>query len=166
MSGTNRSNCEPERLERFRVQEAQFGGSGMRKTLIEQILERRNALSLKEFADLYSISYKTAFEMVSTGRIPAIRLGATWRLDPVTLASWLTEQTTAAIERNSIRFPRGRSHRRQGPAQIPDLKTGDSRLEDVPKLTRRRRTKYPADAVIPDLRELSSADRSDSPRFN
>jgi excisionase family DNA binding protein len=63
------------------------------RTLIEIVASRKNALTLDEFADLFCISYKTVWEMASQGRIPAIKIGSNWRLDPVVLAAWLKERT-------------------------------------------------------------------------
>ena len=71
------------------------------QTLIERIASRRTALTLREFAELYSISYRTAFEMATQGRIPAMQIGANWRIDPIELAVWLRDQKITASGRNS-----------------------------------------------------------------
>ncbi len=61
-------------------------------TLVERIADHKNALTLREFAELFSISYKTAFEMATRGRMPAMQIGSSWRLDPAVLAAWVREQ--------------------------------------------------------------------------
>jgi excisionase family DNA binding protein len=65
------------------------------KTIVEQIAERRSALSLKEFAEMTGISYNTAFDMATDGRLPVMRIGSSIRLDPKTTAQWLRERTSA-----------------------------------------------------------------------
>lgn len=65
------------------------------KTIVEQIANKRSAFSLKEFAKLTGISYKTAFGMATDGRLPVMRIGSAIRLDPKTIAEWLRERTTS-----------------------------------------------------------------------
>lgn len=64
------------------------------KSLIEQIAERKTALDLKEFAAMYSVSYKTLFEMTKDGRLPCVRIGTAIRLDPAITVQWLRKQST------------------------------------------------------------------------
>ena len=72
---------------------------GAQKTLVQRIVSHRNALTLKEFAELFSISYKTAFEMATRSRIPAMQIGSNWRIDPIKLAAWVEEQEVTASAR-------------------------------------------------------------------
>jgi excisionase family DNA binding protein len=65
------------------------------KTIVERIAEKRCAFSLKEFAEITGISYRSAFDMVTDGRLPAMRIGSSIRLDPKTTAQWLHERSTA-----------------------------------------------------------------------
>jgi excisionase family DNA binding protein len=76
-----------------------IGEESSPKTLGERIASHKNALTLKEFAELLSISYNTAFEMASHGKIPAMRIGSNWRLDPAELVAWLEEQKVGASAR-------------------------------------------------------------------
>jgi excisionase family DNA binding protein len=81
------------------------------QTLIEQIASRKSALTLRQFAEIFSISYKTAFEMATQGRIPAMRIGSNWRLDPASVAAWARQQQVTTIAHGSR--PRVRSRRPQ-----------------------------------------------------
>jgi excisionase family DNA binding protein len=64
------------------------------KTVTERIAAKRSAFSLKEFAEMLGISYRAAFEMTTDGRLPAMRIGSSIRLDPKTTADWLRQRTT------------------------------------------------------------------------
>jgi excisionase family DNA binding protein len=63
------------------------------KTLVEMIASRRTPLTLRDFAELFNLSYKTTWELASQGRIPVTRVGTTWRLEPTALEKWLREKT-------------------------------------------------------------------------
>ena len=66
-----------------------------RLTLIEQIEAKTSAFELREFAVMYGIAYPTAWDLAKSGRLPATKVGSSWRLDPATTAQWLRERTTA-----------------------------------------------------------------------
>jgi excisionase family DNA binding protein len=72
--------------------ESAKAGNSVEQTIIERVASRKTALTLREFAELYSIAYKTAFQWATQGRIPAIQIGSSWRIDPASLAAWLREQ--------------------------------------------------------------------------
>lgn len=79
------------------------------ETLIQRIAMHKNALTLREFAELYSIGYKTAFTWATRGEIPAIQIGSLWRIDPVELIRWIEEKqvnSVARAYRSSGRTPR------------------------------------------------------------
>jgi hypothetical protein len=67
---------------------------GKKLTIIEIIEAKTSAFPLTEFAGMYGIDYVTAWDMARTGRLPAIKIGNSWRLDPVTTAEWLRQRTS------------------------------------------------------------------------
>lgn len=79
---------------------------GVPQTLVDKIASHKNALTLKEFAEIFNIAYKTAYEMAVQQRIPAIQIGSNWRLDPVELVTWFYEQKSAAKARGFRQSPR------------------------------------------------------------
>jgi excisionase family DNA binding protein len=64
------------------------------RTLVEQIAAKRSAFPLQEFADLMGLDYNTIYDMTRDGRLPAMRIGSSIRLDPKTIAEWLRERTS------------------------------------------------------------------------
>ena len=46
-------------------------------------------ISLQEAADALGVHYMTAYRYVRTGRLPAVKDGAEWRVDPADLAEWV-----------------------------------------------------------------------------
>jgi hypothetical protein len=68
---------------------------GKKLTIIEIIEAKTSAFPLAEFAGMYGIDYGTAWDMVKSGRLPATKVGSSWRLDPVITAQWLRQRTTA-----------------------------------------------------------------------
>lgn len=61
-----------------------------------------NMMTVEDVATRLRLSYSTVYSMLRTGEIPAVKLGAQWRVDPIRLDAWLTEQepdrTDAALE--------------------------------------------------------------------
>jgi len=74
---------------------AKNGTQVKKLTIIEIIEAKTSAFPLAEFAVLYSIDYGTAWDMVKSGRLPAMRIGGSWRLDPATTAEWLRQRSSA-----------------------------------------------------------------------
>lgn len=70
------------------------------KTIVEQIAEKTAAFTLQGFSQLIGISYKTAFAMATDGRLPAMRIGSSIRLDPKITAEWLRKRTSAIALKN------------------------------------------------------------------
>ncbi len=96
-------------------------------TLVERIKNHRNALTLKEFAELFSISYRTAFEMATRAQIPAIQIGSCWRIDSVELAAWVEQQKVTASARRMRASP-GNSAKKLRSLQARAIKLGITSL--------------------------------------
>jgi hypothetical protein len=64
------------------------------KTIIEIIAAKTSAFPLKEFASLTGIAYSTAWDMVRDGRLSAMWIGSSIRLDPKKTAEYLRQRET------------------------------------------------------------------------
>jgi excisionase family DNA binding protein len=73
------------------VQQAE---QALRKTIIEIIEAKTSAFPLKEFATLTGIAYSTAYDMVKDGRLSAMWVGSSIRLDPKKTAEYLRQRET------------------------------------------------------------------------
>lgn len=51
--------------------------------------ERDNLITLTEAAELLGVHYMTAYRYVRTGRLPGVKEGAEWRVDPADIAALL-----------------------------------------------------------------------------
>jgi excisionase family DNA binding protein len=64
-------------------------------TLAEIVEARRSAWSVCELAELLNLSKVSLYELVKTGRLPAMKIGGSIRLDPKTTAAWLRGRLTS-----------------------------------------------------------------------
>ena len=46
-------------------------------------------LTIREVADLLKINEKTAYKLVSAGKIPGFKVGGSWRFDRQEIARWI-----------------------------------------------------------------------------
>ena len=67
-------------------------------TLIEILESRREALTVREVAELLGVSEKHIYEMAAGGRLPAFYVGRSVRLDPQDVADWLRKKKPPAVE--------------------------------------------------------------------
>jgi len=68
-------------------------GSICMKTVIEVLEELQGQyLSLPKAARILGKSRQTIYEHVVKGRIPAVRVGHAYSIDPATLAAWLQQR--------------------------------------------------------------------------
>ncbi|HUO14342.1 MAG TPA: helix-turn-helix domain-containing protein [Verrucomicrobiae bacterium] len=58
-------------------------------SIIEMIETKESALTVEELATTVSVSPKTLYKAIKSGRLPAYRLGGSIRLDPHDVAEWL-----------------------------------------------------------------------------
>ena len=55
-------------------------------------------LTLREVAEYLKIGERTAYRLVQEGKLPAFKVGGTWRLRRGDLDSWIEQQTAAHTE--------------------------------------------------------------------
>ncbi len=68
--------------------------------LVEILEGRKQALRVREVADLFSVTPQHIYKMAASGRIPSFRISGSVRFDPDELAAWLKEkQAPAAASR-------------------------------------------------------------------
>ena len=65
------------------------------QSILDVLRKRRKALSVADAADMLSLSPKSIYALVKQKRLPALRIGASVRLDPFHLANWLEAHSTA-----------------------------------------------------------------------
>ena len=51
-----------------------------------------NLMTVEDVANRLRLSYSTVYSMLRAGEIPAVKLGAQWRVDPIRLDAWLSDQ--------------------------------------------------------------------------
>ena len=76
-----------------RAQQSQPDSPG--RSILDVLRKRRKALSVADAADLLSCSPKSVYALIKQKRLPALRIGASVRLDPFHLANWLEAHSTA-----------------------------------------------------------------------
>jgi excisionase family DNA binding protein len=52
-------------------------------------------MTVPELADMLGVSKNGLYEQVKAGTLPGLRIGTTVRLNPRTIAKWLSDKTTA-----------------------------------------------------------------------
>jgi excisionase family DNA binding protein len=52
-----------------------------------------DVLTLKEFAEYLKVTERTIYRMVADRKIPAFKVGGSWRFRLVEIDSWIKEQT-------------------------------------------------------------------------
>ena len=50
-------------------------------------------LTVRETADVLHMHFMSVYKMVQTGRLPAVKVGSRWKIDPETLRSWMGRQS-------------------------------------------------------------------------
>lgn len=65
------------------------------QSLLDTLRSRRKALTVSAVAELLDCSAKSIYQLVKQKRLPALRIGASVRLDPFHLAQWLEAHSTA-----------------------------------------------------------------------
>lgn len=61
-------------------------------SMITQLGQRKNALTVPELAQLLRVSKRAIYYAVANDGLPVIRIGTTIRIDPVHAAKWLRER--------------------------------------------------------------------------
>jgi excisionase family DNA binding protein len=61
-------------------------------TIADQIERFQGALTARQLSELLSVSAVTVFKMAKSGRLPCLRIGASVRFCPASIARWLRER--------------------------------------------------------------------------
>jgi excisionase family DNA binding protein len=70
-------------------------------SLASYIGSLRRALTVKQVAELLSLSSRTVQQWAKVGRLPAIRHGSLTRFDPLALAEWVRDNSTSPAIRTN-----------------------------------------------------------------
>lgn len=70
-------------------------------TIVEQLLRRRKALSIKELSEILGIAYRTLHDMAKSGAMPSYKLGGSVRVDPVVIARWMQDREQSQYTKRS-----------------------------------------------------------------
>jgi excisionase family DNA binding protein len=65
------------------------------QSILHSLRSHRKALTVPAVADLLGCSSKSIYALVKQKRLPALRIGASVRIDPFHLAQWLEAHSTA-----------------------------------------------------------------------
>lgn len=65
-------------------------------------------LTIKEVADCLKVTERTIYRLAGAKRIPAFKVGGTWRFSRIDIDRWIGQQSVG----NSERATQGKSHKR------------------------------------------------------
>lgn len=80
------------------------------------VIKMERLLSIKETAEFLNVSEQFLYIQIRAKKIPALRIGRTWRFDPVDLRAWLKGK------RNKLRWSYDTKKKNQN-IKLPSLKT-------------------------------------------
>lgn len=66
-------------------------------------------LTLKQVAGYLKVTERTIYRLAGAKKIPAFKVGGTWRFSRIDINSWIRRQSTGRPERAT----RGKSHKRE-----------------------------------------------------
>jgi excisionase family DNA binding protein len=69
--------------------------------MLEDLKARRSALTVREIAELLSLSQREIYKLAATNQIPHFKIGASVRFDPSTVLVWLEARTMTPTTRRS-----------------------------------------------------------------
>ena len=61
-------------------------------SLVEIVKEKREALRVRDLAQLLGVSQQQIYKMAANGEIPSFKIANAVRFDPHEIAGWLTEK--------------------------------------------------------------------------
>jgi excisionase family DNA binding protein len=67
-------------------------------SVIEQLRTRRQAMKVREVADLLNLDPDTIVRYAKEQKVPAFKVGSRWRFDPHALAMWIEQLSIAGGE--------------------------------------------------------------------
>ena len=72
-------------------------------SLVEIVKEKREALRVRDLAQLLGVSQQQIYKMAANGEIPSFKVANAVRFDPHEIAGWLTERYP--VRSVELRFP-------------------------------------------------------------
>jgi excisionase family DNA binding protein len=66
-------------------------------------------LTIKEVASYLKVTERTIYRLAGAKKIPAFKVGGTWRFSRIDIARWIARQSTSKPEHTM----RGKSHREE-----------------------------------------------------
>ena len=63
-------------------------------TIVQRVRSHGSGMSITKLAKITGLGRNTLYVMVRAGRIPSIKVGTNWVLDPILIADWLEERST------------------------------------------------------------------------
>jgi len=85
------------------------------------------ALSIKQLADLLSLSERTVYRLANKGEIPGFRVGNSWRFKRSRVEEWMDEQTERT--RRQTGGPKRQAKRKRRPSPARGSAPTDGREE-------------------------------------
>ncbi len=64
----------------------------LKSTILEQLEERKHALTSKDLTQLFSVSKATISREAASGRLQCFRIGSSLRFDPKSVIQWAVER--------------------------------------------------------------------------
>lgn len=61
-------------------------------TVIDQLRQRKGYVSSTETMSILGVPRQTLCRWIAEGRIIAVRIGTSWKIDPAHLAAWLEDR--------------------------------------------------------------------------
>ena len=61
---------------------------------------REDILTIKDVAEYLKVTERTLYRLAQEGRIPAFKVGASWRFKRADIDTWIENQKPNAIERD------------------------------------------------------------------
>ncbi len=74
---------------------AAVNGHSIQRSSVAE-LEQRGAsgyLTVRETADVLHMHFMSVYKMVQSGRLPAVKVGSRWKIDPSALRAWMDRQS-------------------------------------------------------------------------
>lgn len=66
----------------------------MNLKVIADIESSKRALTVRDLAEILSLSEKVLYRLIRQGKLPALRVGTSVRLDPAATAKWIRARVT------------------------------------------------------------------------
>jgi excisionase family DNA binding protein len=69
--------------------------------MLEELKTKRKAMTVREVADILSLSQREIYKLAASNQIPHFKIGSSVRFDPATVLLWLEEKRMMPTARRS-----------------------------------------------------------------